>query len=203
VKAIDPAGGKHEIKSFFSAFCAIADAQHLPPRAVEQAIRKFALVACAKDHESHAWMVLTAYAVGLSLHPDKILYNRFLNCTCEPKEVVDAVFSGLSWEDVVSRKPVVDVILYLYTIFYHASGDVEFRNKFTKTLAEAKADTRSDRILTKLPSFTVNANPLEVYKLFQRLPIETHYQVSLKHLLADLREAMSSIVEFTPTQKEP
>lgn len=197
-KAIDPAGGMHDIKSFFSAFCAIADAKRLPPRAVETAIRKFALVACAKDHESHAWTVLTAYAVGLSLFPDKRLFIRFMNCESEPKDVIDAVFSRFSWNDVISNKPVVDAILYLYTIFYHASGDVEFRNKFNTNLMEARTDTRSDRILTKLPSFTVNANPRDVYELFQHVPERTQYQVSLKTLLADLREAMFSIVEFAP-----
>ena len=201
-KAIDPVGGMHVIKSFFSAFCAIADAQRLPPRAVEYATRKFALVACAKDHESHAWTVLTAFAVGLSLFPDKRLFIRFMNCECEPKDVIDAVFSSFSWNDVISNKSVIDAVLYLYTIFYHASGDEEFRNKFNKNLAEIKADTRNDRILTKLPSFTVNANPREVYELFQHVPDRTQFQVSLKPLLADLREAMFSIVDFAPARKD-
>lgn len=197
-KAIDPDNGMAAVRGFFSAFCIIADAARLPPRAVEYGIRKFALVACAQDHESHAWTVLTAYAVGLSLLPDKRVYNRFIRCECEPKDVIDRVFSDFSMENVTSRQSVVDTILYLYILYYHASEDVEFREKFNKNLEEAKAGMRGDSILTKLPSFTINASPRDVYDLFQHVPDRTQYQVSLRPLLADLYQAMTSIVEFAP-----
>ena len=197
-KAIDPDAGMIAVNSFFSAFGTIADAAQLSPRAVEFGIRKFALVACAQDHESHAWTVLTAYAVGLSLLPDRHVYNQFIRCECQPKDVIDLIFSGFSMKNVISRKPVADIILYLYTLYYHASGDIEFKERFDKNLEEARTGMRSDGLLTKLPSFTINANPKDVYSLFQHVPDRTQYHISLRPLLADLYEAMSSIVEFTP-----
>lgn len=196
--AIDPNNGMSTVNSFFSAFCTIADAARLPPRAVEYGIRKFALVACARDHESHAWTILTAYAVGLSLLPDKRVYSRFMSGECEPKEVVDAVFVDCSMQHVSSRKMVADTILYLYTLYYHASGDFEFRERFDENLEDAKTGMRSDRLLTKFPAFTVNATPQDVYALFQHVPNHTQYQIALKPLLSDLYQAMSSIVEFVP-----
>ena len=197
-KAIDPINGMNAVNSFFSAFCTIADAARLSPRAVEYGIRKFALVACAKDHKSHVWTVLTAYAVGLSLLPDKLTYNLFIRGKFTPKEVIDALFPSFSIENIISRKGVADVMRYLYIIYYHTSGDFEFREKFDKNLEEAKTGIHADRLLTTFPSFTAASNPQVVYEFFRHVPDRTDYSVSLTPLLADLYEAMSSIVEFSP-----
>lgn len=197
-RAIDPNNGMQIVNAFFSAFCAIADAKRLPPRTVEHAIRKFALVACARDHESHSWAIVTAYAVGLSLLPDKNLFNRFMNGECEPKEVISAIFPDFDLSYPATNNEVGRMIRYLYRLYYHTHWDDRTKREFSEMLDRSRPSNNAVIDMRHLPSFAATNSPEDVYSFFRHIPDEGGFHINLKSLLSDLRETMSSIVDFAP-----
>lgn len=196
--AIDPTNGIHIVNSFFSAFCTIADAKRIPPRSVEHAMRKFALVACARDHESREWAILTAYAIGLSLLPDKDLFNRFMNCECEPKDVVDALFPDFDLTYPATNTDRGRMIRYLFRLYYHTRWDDRTKREFGDMLERAGRKDGATIDMNHLPSFAATSSPEDVYSFFKRIPEEGGFRNDLKSLLSDLRETMSSIADFAP-----
>lgn len=201
-QAIDSNGDISTVESFFSAFCAIADAERLSLRAVEHAIRKFALVACAKDHPSHSWTIVTAYAIGLSLLPDKSLFNRFMNCECEPKEVVDAIFPEFDIDYSTMNNAREKAIQYLYELYYHTCWDERTKQEFSAMLDHAKQKEGATIDMKHLPAIAAKSSPEDVYYFFKDVPYNGGFRIILKKILSDLREVMSSVVEFTLAQKE-
>lgn len=202
VQAIAPNGDISTVDSFFTAFCAIANAEQLSLRAVEHAIRKFALVACAKDHPSHSWTIVTAYAIGLSLLPDKRLFNRFMNCECEPKEVVDAIFPEFSIDYEIMNTAREEAIQYLYELYYHTCWDERTKQEFSAMLDHAKQKKGATIDMKHLPAVAAKNSPEDVYYFFKNVPYHGGFHIILKNLLADLREAMSSVVEITLARKD-
>lgn len=197
-RAIDPNNGMQIVNAFFSAFCAIADAKRIPPRAVEHAIRKFALVACARGHESHSWAIVTAYAIGLSLLPDRDLFNRFMNCECEPKEVIGAIFPDFDLTYPATNSDRGRVIRYLYRLYYHTYWDDRTKREFSEMLDHSRPSNDAVIDMKHLPSFAATNSPEDVYSFFRHIPDEGGFHINLKSLLSDLRETMSSIVDFAP-----
>lgn len=202
IATIDYGCSRDIITSFFAAFCAIADAERLSLRAVEHAIRKFALVACAKDHPSHSWTVVTAFAIGLSLLPDKDLFKRFMNCECEPKEIVDAIFPEFDMDYSTINNEREKVIQYLYELYYHAFWDERTKQEFSAMLEHARQKEGATIDMKHLPSVAEKSSPEDVYYFFKRVPYDGGFGINLKTLLADLRDTMSSIVEFPSARKE-
>lgn len=196
--AIDPTNGIYIVNSFFSAFCTIADAKRIPPRSVEHAMRKFALVACARDHESREWAILTAYAIGLSLLPDKDLFNRFMNCECEPKDVVDALFPDFDLTYPATNTDRGRTIRYLFRLYYHTRWDDRTKREFGDMLERAGRKDGATIDMNHLPSFAATSSPEDVYSFFKRIPEEGGFRNDLISLLSDLRETMSSIADFAP-----
>lgn len=202
IETIDCGSSRDTITSFFAAFCAIADAERLSLRAVEHAIRKFALVACAKDHQSHTWTIVTAFAIGLSLLPDKNLFNRFMNCECEPQEIVDAIFPEFDMDYSTINNAREKAIQYLYELYYHTFWDERTKQEFSAMLEQARQKEGATVDMKHLPALAAKSSPEDVYYFFKGVPYEGGFGVNLKTLLADLRDAMSSIVEFPPARKE-
>ena len=197
-KAIDPHNGMQTVNAFFFAFCSIADAKSLPPRTVEHAIRKFALVACAREHEVHSWSIITAYAVGLSLFPDNDLFNRFLNCECEPKAVIEALFPDFDLTYPATNNSTGRTIRYLYKLYYHTHWDDRTKREFGDMLERAGRKEGATIDMKHLPAFAATSSPEDVYSFFKNIPEEGGFHITLKPLLADLRETMSSIADFAP-----
>ena len=196
--AIDPTNGMRIVNSFFSTFYTIADAKRIPPRAVEHAIRKFALVACARGHESREWAILAACAIGLSILPDKALFNRFLDCECEPKDVVDALFPDFDLTYPATNSDRGRVIRYLFRLYYHTRWDDRTKQEFGDMLEHAGRKEGATTDMKHLPSFAATSSPDDVYSFFKRIPEEGGFHNDLQSLLSDLRETMSSIADFAP-----
>ena len=194
-EAIDPYDGKHIASNFFSAFHTIADAEQLSLRAVEHAIRRFALVACARE-PSESWTILAAYAVGLSLHPDKSLYQRFMNGECEPKEVIEALFPDFQLTYSTLNSEQARIIQYLYSVYYRLHWDERTKHEFDAMLKQASQKEGASVDMRHLPSCVASSSPEEVYHFFELIRYDRWPHVTLKIVLLELREAMSSIVEF-------
>lgn len=194
--AIDPNTGMDAVNCFLPIFCAIADAEKLPPRSVEQALRKFALVSCARNRITRNWIVLSAYAIGLSMLQDKALFNRFMDGACEPKEIVDVLFPHFSIAYPYENEAGALVIRDLYNIYYHSMWNADKRRAFDSVLQTAKDEKTVDST-NLLPLFSINSSPRAILSFFSQIQRGDENWFDLKSQLADMKEAMTSIVDFS------
>lgn len=181
------------IDRFAEVFSIIADAEGLSLREVEHALRKFALVAFARGHICHEWVIMSAFAVALSVYHNKELYERFMKCEYEPKEIADALFPDLDITYPVNGRQGASEIMYLYKLYYKGLADSTYQSEFDAMLDAAKAGIIEDR--KHLPIFATTASAEDIYYFFKGVRIWHGTGVNLKILMSDMREVMSSVVE--------
>ena len=182
-----------KIDRFAEVFSTIADAEGLSLREVEHALRKFALVAFARGHICHEWVIMAAFAVALSVYHDKGLYERFMRCECAPKEIADALFPELDISYPASSRQGVSEIVYLYKLYYNELADSAYRSEFDAMLDGAKAGTIENR--KHLPKFAETVPAEDVRYFFKEVRFWHGPGVNLKVLMSDMHEVMSSVVE--------
>ena len=186
--------GRSVVDGFSQFFSAIADAEQLPPRAVEHALRRFALVAFSHGAVGGPWNLLAAYAVGLSMLHDKTLYIKFLKGECQPKEIIDTLFPYFDISYPYQNPNGVDVIRFLYTVWYHAIWDSETKDQFNAILMTQENLQSNSFKMSLLPSFVEKCSPKDICAFFSQVTLHHDYSSTFRTLLCDLRETMSTIV---------
>ena len=190
-------GAEVSVGSFVKAFTAIANSQKLTPRMIEQAIRKFSLVAFSKGHPSRNWTILTAIAVVLSLLENKEMYKKFITNQWHPAEIVDALFKDFDITYPATAKEGAQTILYLYRLRYLQTDDQSFTKSFDKMLQDASEDKLDAFDRKLLPEFVAGHTSEDIRYFFKSAASSASGVPDLKALLADLGEAMNTICDYS------
>ena len=185
------------ITKWTSIFTAIADAQRMPLRDVEHALRKFALVLVARHGLlSGEGALLAAYAVALKMSRNRNLYRRFLRGECKPKEIVDSLFlhlDGNGFLEMGRQNPITN----LYRTYYTLANDNEFRNQYD-TLCDVLAIPGDDPLDgTLLPNLALQCSAEDLRGYFVQAGRGTIDSINTwQNKLAEIDEAMSNAVEL-------
>ena len=190
-------GADVSVGSFVKAFTAIANSQKLTPRMIEQAIRKFSLVAFAKGHPSRNWTILTAIAVVLSLLENKEMYKKFITNQWYPAEIADALFEDFDITYLATAKEGAQTILYLYRLRYLQTDDRSFAKSFDKMLSDASENKLDASDMKLLPEFVTGHTSEDIRYFFKSVASSASGVPDLKALLADLGEAMNTICDYS------
>lgn len=189
-------GADVSVGSFVKAFTAIANSQKLTPRMIEQEIRKFSLVAFAKGHLSHSWVILTAIAVVLNIFEDKSLYRKFVTNQWQPAEIVDVLFPDFKLMFSAISQAGAHTILYLYRLRYLESDNKAFIKAFDRMLRDTGAEGGLDfHDWEMLPRFAVGHSCEEIKDFFGSVTNRAAGVPDLKELLADLDVTMNTICD--------
>lgn len=184
------------INNWSYIFSAMADATQMSLREVEHAMRKFALVLFSRTVDlSGMEGLLSAYAVALKMSRNRDLYQRFLQGECQPKEIVDALFTHFDKADYPNM-PLRNPITELYECYYRLSDDKSFQYKF-EDMCSALIDTEArsvDRSL--LPALTETCSLEELRKHFAWIKGTISQRQSWQSLLAVIDRAMSRATEL-------
>ena len=195
---LSDAGSNASVNSFAAAFTSLANSQDLSLREIEQAVRKFSLIAFAKDREAHSWVILAAVAVVVYLHKDRDFYDRFISLRLRPNQLVDTLFPSFDLTDPATARPGATLILYLYKVYYRASDDAKFVEEFDNMLESAydKNAKLSDKDFAVLPHFARDFSTEDIKCFFKRVTERVGYLPSLKELMKEIDEAMHMFNEF-------
>ena len=181
---------------FTNVFAVLAEGARMSLRDVEHAIRKFVLEAFTKNGEMNTYeIILSAYAVALSLSRNRKLYHRFLRGECQPKEVVDSLLPFFDETDFL-KMGMLNPITCLYQIYYDIADDRQFRNKFD-SICEGLAFPGEDPIdISLLPAMVQSCSNKDNHRYFSWTKHQTSFGNEWKSMLAEIGQAISSVVDF-------
>lgn len=191
-------GSAASVDSFEAAFTSLANSQDLTLREIEQAVRKFSLIAFAKDREAHSWVVLAAVAVVVYLHKGRDFYRRFISLQLKPNELVEALFPGFYLDYQALSRPGARLILYLYKIYYYGSGDEKFVKNFDEMIdLSYKKETKfTEKEYFVLPNFARDSSPEDIRSFFKWATDRAGHIPDIKTLLSEIDETMHMVNSF-------
>lgn len=192
------AGSGASVDSFSSAFKSMANSQDLSLREIEQAVRKFSLIAFAKDNVAHTWVLLAAVAIVVYLHKDRDFYRRFISLELKPSQLVDALFPDFDMTYPATGRSGSQLILYLYRAYYYASGDRAFVREFDcvlEALREADGNLEGEEF-DVLPRFARNSSAEDIRYFFKNVVDRSWKFPSLKDLLQEIDATMHLVNAF-------
>lgn len=184
------------LRIFSTIFSAIADAQRMPLRDVEHALRQFALVVFFKGGLTVEVALLSAYALALKMSKKLDLYRRFLRGECQPKEIVDSLFLHFDVTDFLKMKE-QNPITFLYYFYYILANDGEFRHKFEVTCAQLEFAFEEPVTRTLFPSLTQTCSNEDLFRYFGWVKGDSVAGNTWKTILAEIDQAMSSVTNLS------
>lgn len=184
------------IDNWSTIFSAMADAQRMTLREVEHALRKFALVLFSQTVDlSGDDALLSAYAVALKLGNDRERYQRFLQGECQPKEIVDALFTHFDKTNFLNM-PGQNAITRLYDCYYRLSDDKSFQYKFESMCAALEDIEAKEVDRTLLPTVTEQCSLDELRKRFAWINKPSSQGQSWQSILSMIDRAMSRAADL-------
>ena len=197
-EALSGAGNNVSVDSFMSAFTNLANSQNLSLREIEQAVRKFSLIAFAKDKEAHRWVVLAAVAVVVYLRKEHDFYERFISLKLKPNQLIDALFPDFDLTYPATSRPGANLILYLYKAYYNGSGDIDFVKSFNDMLEATRGSESklSEKHFSLLPMFARQYSAEDIRYFFKGVVFRAGDFPALKELLLEIDETMHMVNSF-------
>lgn len=195
---LEDSGSDASVDSFEQVFTLLANSQDLTLREIEQAARKFSLIAFAKDREAHSWVILAAVAMAIYLCKERDFYNRFISVQLSPKQLVDALFPTFDLTYPATSCPGRRLIVYLYKAYYYGSGDAKFVEDFDNmlNLSYNKDAAFSEKEFAVLPDFARGSSVEDIKYFFKWVKSNGGDFPNLSELMAEIDESMHMANSF-------